>query len=112
MSKFISLNFCGGYDDFAVSKEKFTKEEAISLYIKERIGINEETEIGVCDAFVRHRAGVNEDGEPCVGWWIEYSQHKRSCPVHAFHLLHGRKKRDEYEYLTISKGKIVDNNAI
>jgi len=34
----------------------------------------------------KKRAGINEDGEPCVGWWLEYKEHKRSCPVWAFHI--------------------------
>lgn len=56
--------------------------------------------IAVCDAFVRYRAGVNEDYEPCVGWWLEYKQHKRSCPVWAFHIAKdiAKEKFKDYEY--------------
>ena len=32
MSKFDYGTFFGGYDNFAVSKEKYTKEQAIELY--------------------------------------------------------------------------------
>lgn len=87
MSRFEYENFYGGYDDFAVSKEKYTKEQAIALYKDSKDYYKGKgVLIAVCDAFVRHRAGVNEDGEPCVGWWLEYKQHKRSCPVWAFHI--------------------------
>ncbi|MDD6069968.1 MAG: hypothetical protein PUC12_04035, partial [Clostridiales bacterium] len=44
---------------------------------------------------VRHRAGVNDDNEPCVGWWLEWNEHKRSCPVYSFHVTH----ESEYPYL-------------
>jgi hypothetical protein len=87
MSKFECESFYGGYDDFAVSKEKFTKEEAINLYKEQKEHRKGKgVLIAVCDAYVRHRAGINEDGEPCVGWWLEYKEHKRSCPVWAFHI--------------------------
>ena len=32
MSKFEYLSFYGGYDDFAVNKEKYNKEQAIEFY--------------------------------------------------------------------------------
>lgn len=87
MSKFEYLSFYGGYDDFAVSKEKYTKEQAIEFYKLEKSYLKGKgCLIAVCDAFVRHRAGINEDGEPQVGWWLEYKEHKRSCPVWAFHI--------------------------
>ncbi len=35
MSKFEYGSFYGGYDNFAVSKQKFTKEEAIEIVKKE-----------------------------------------------------------------------------
>lgn len=87
MSKFDYCSFSGGEDDFAVSKEKFTYLEAVEIFKKEACysDISKYPYIAICDAYVRHRAGVNEDNEPCVGWWLEYEQHKRSCPVWAFH---------------------------
>ena len=36
MSKFDSCGFYGGYDDFAVSKEKYTKDQAIEFYKLEK----------------------------------------------------------------------------
>lgn len=84
MSKFDYGRFYGGYDDIAVSKEKYNKEEAIEI-AKEEFSFRNHKYIYVGNGFVRHRAGVNEDKEPCVGWWLEYSEHKRSCPCWVFH---------------------------
>lgn len=83
MSKFEHGVFYGGFDEYAISKEKFTKEQAIERCKVEFGGRNGTLAIG--SAWVRHRAGRNEDSEPCVGWWIEYEQHPRSCPVWVFH---------------------------
>ena len=86
MSKFDFESFSGDYD-FAVSKEKYTKERATELY-KEEWGFtwDEKVTIITKDAHVRHRAGRNEDGECCVGWWLEFNDKGRSCPVWAFRL--------------------------
>ena len=89
MSKFEYSAFYGGYDEFAVNAEKFTLEEAIEIFEKEcppnKVG-NEIGQYVVSKAYVEWRAGINEDNEPCVGWWIEYSRRKKgSCPVYAFH---------------------------
>ncbi len=98
MSKFEYDSFHGGYDDFAVSKEKYTKEMAITLYCDEK-NITNDTTIAVTDAFVRHRVGWNEDNERCVCWWLEYKEHSRSCPVYAFHeVLKEMPKELESEY--------------
>lgn len=68
MSKFEYASFYGGYDNFAVSKQKFTKEEAIEIAKKELCyGNPKHTYLAVGNGFVRHRAGINEDGEPQVG---------------------------------------------
>jgi len=87
MSRFESCAFSGGYDDFAVNTEKYSKQEAIEIFEKETGNTVGELpgRFNISTAWVRHRAGINEDGEPCVGWWLEYEQHKRSCPVWAFH---------------------------
>lgn len=99
MSKFDCGAFYGGYDDFAANAEKYSKDEAIWMYIKEGISdrlpitdrLNAKLEtpilVSIGQFFVRHRAGRNEDNEPCVGWWIEYEQYQRSCPAWVFHLL-------------------------
>lgn len=84
MSKFDYESFYGGYDNFAVSKEKYTKEQAIEIAKVELERIDKPYYLAVCDAYARHRAGVNEDKQRCVGWWLEYEKYKRSCPVWAF----------------------------
>jgi len=88
MSKFEYESFCGGYGEFAVNSEKYTKEEAIKIFEIEmepyKVGDSREN-YTVGQAFTRHRAGVNEDSEPVVGWWLEYEEHKRACPVWEFH---------------------------
>lgn len=105
MSKFEHCSFRDGYDDYAVSKEKFSLERAIEIY-KHETGAGDVpmTSVAVTSAFVRHRAGINEDGEPSVGWWLEYRNHGRNCPVWAFHTT--RTTDDEcfkgYEYHQIS----------
>ena len=107
MSKFDYGTFVGGYDEFAVSKEKYTKEQAIQLYCFEH-NITQDTKIAVMNAFVRHRVGWNEDNERCCGWWLEYREHPRSCPVYAFHeVLEGmpRSLESEYEHITVKGGE-------
>lgn len=87
MSKFDYCSFYGGYDQLAVSKEKYTKEQAIEIAkVELELPYHKKPYyLCVCDAFVRHRAGRNEDNEPCVGWWLEYQEYNRSCPCWAFH---------------------------
>jgi hypothetical protein len=104
MSKFESCEFYGGYDDYAVSKEKFTKEQAIEKYKLEKENMKGKGEcVAVCDAYVRHRAGINEDKEPCVGWWLEYKDYGRSCPVWCFHKAKKHEIFKDYEYITIAQ---------
>lgn len=91
MSKFVFGSFIGGYDEFAVNAEKYTYEQAIDIFKQEYACENDRVgaEVGeyiVSNAFVKWRAGMNEDNEPVVGWWLEYQQRpKGSCPVWAFH---------------------------
>ena len=64
------------------------KEEAIELakVEMETVYLNKPHYLCVSDGFVSHWAGINEDNECCVGWWLEYKEHKRSCPCWVFHL--------------------------
>lgn len=65
---------------FAANSQVYTKEEAIAIFVKETEP--EPSDIFyVGTAFVTWRAGVNEDYEPCVAWWIDKTPYKRSCPV-------------------------------
>ena len=81
ISKFDFMKFNGGYDEFAVSKQRYSRDEAIAV-AKREMDI-EPLVIG--EAYVTHRAGMNEDDEPCVGWWIDYEPYKRSTPAWVFH---------------------------
>lgn len=104
MSKFDYEIFYGGYDSFAVNKEKYTKEQAIEIAKIELKRLEKTYYIAVGDGYVRHRAGINEDGEPCVGWWLEYSERKRSCPCWVFHVSIDKNEpyAKGYEYILVS----------
>lgn len=104
MSKFEYGIFYGGYDTLAVSKEKYTKEQATEIAKQELEGMEKPYYIGIGNGYVRHRAGINEDNERCVGWWIEYIEHKRSCPCYVFHSTNNPEKmtfNKEYEYIKV-----------
>lgn len=70
---------------FAVSKQKYTIEEARRLF-----AIETDNKAEFCqtqDAAVCWRAGINENGDPCVGWWLEMDKdgtEPRCCPVWVF----------------------------
>ena len=105
MSKFDYDVFIGGYDELAVSKEKYTKEQAVELAKIELESINKPYYIAIGNGFVRHRAGVNEEGKPCVGWWLEDMEHSRSCPCWVFHqakdLEHDSRSFKNYKYIHV-----------
>ena len=104
MSKFEFATFDGGYDTFAVNKQKYTKEEAIELAKKE-YEWHKSGYIAIGEGYVRHRVGINEDSEPCVGWWLEYKEHKRSCPCWVFYWAKSKDERfdEDYEYINLIK---------
>lgn len=104
MSKFEHASFYGGYDTVAINKQKYTKEEAIEIAKKDYFW-QEKGYIAVGSAYVRHRAGVNEDSEPCVGWWLEYSCYPRSCPCWVFHWTNSKDEHfsNDYEYIELNK---------
>lgn len=110
MSKFEDGCFCGGYDDYAVSKEKFTREDAIKIAIDNlspHPASNEKWTLAIGNCWVRHRAGVNEDGEPQVGWWLEYADCGRNCPSWCFHVARHDAKHSlerEYEHIQVVNG--------
>lgn len=84
MSKFDYDAFLGDYP-LAVSKERYTEQEAIEI-AKYELGINV---IEKRDAFVRYGYGVDDDDTIAVvrnGWWLTLSNKcpKRCCPVWAF----------------------------
>lgn len=109
MSKFDYDCFYGGYDMLAVSKERYTKEQAIEIAKKELADERElygkKAFLAIGNGYVRHRAGVNEDGEPCVGWWLEYAEHKRSCSCWIFHVTPSDREHfaEAYEYIQLNE---------
>jgi len=94
ISKFDFMEFNGGYDQFAVSMQRYTKEEAIAIAEREMLPHDwwQDGPLMVGEAWVTHRAGLNDDNEPCVGWWLDYQPYKRSCPAWVFH--RGEMRRD------------------
>lgn len=110
MSKFDYNIFYGGYDDFAASKEKYTKEQAVTI-ARIELAHRKHKYLFVGQGYVRHRAGINEDNEPCVGWWLEYIEHKRSCPCWVFHTsdLLDANYHNGYEVLKLHNEECVDN---
>ena len=89
-SKFDYGCFYGGYHEFAVNSGKYTKEEAIKIYEEESNFIWYKNPYVIENAHVKWRAGINEDGEPCVGWWFDYApKEKRSVEVWAFRTARG-----------------------
>lgn len=77
----------GGMYYFVVSKQRYTLEEAYEIY-REECYVEpkdfDRDEITVEHLYVRHGAGIDDYGEPLVGWWLEDIERKRSCPVWAF----------------------------
>lgn len=104
MSKFDYELFYGGYDDLAVSKQRYSKEQAIEI-ARAELSYHKHKYLAIGSGYARHRAGVNEDGEPCVGWWLEYKEHKRSCPCWIFHTTDTEDEHFEgYEHVLLKVG--------
>ena len=114
-SKFDNDSFIGGLDDYAVNKMKYTKEQAIEIAKRELGWSSREYYLAIGEGFVRHRAGMNEDYEPCVGWWLEYEEHKTSCPAYVFHVIAPKniefckEHHKEYEYVLVNAGSQKSN---
>jgi len=85
MSKFEYESFCGDYC-CAFNAEKYTIEQAIEIFKKEyeyEMG-NKKGQHSVSPVWVRHRAGIDEDGERQVGWWIEPCKKSTGCKAWGF----------------------------
>ena len=103
ISKFEYYKFCSKFDRLAVSKEKYTKKQAIEIAKRELTYKYKYLAIG--NAFVRmHIYGVNEDGEPLSCWWLEYHEHESSCPCWVFHLTNNTDVKG-YEYIKLGDDK-------
>lgn len=105
MSKFDYGIFFDGDDTFAVSKEKYSREQAIEIAKAEICDGLRYLYVG--NGYVRYRAGVDEDYNPRVCWWLEYTEHKRSCPCFAFHASDSNDEnlRGEYEMIDLQEEK-------
>lgn len=81
-SKFEWEHFTSEYIGLmAFNKQRYTKEQAVTLWHKEQMSSMNEPCI-VEDAFVRYRVGQNEDREPCACWWHEWKDYgNKSVPV-------------------------------
>ena len=86
-SKFDYASFYGDCDrTLCVNADKYTLEEAYEIAIKEDFTEDMGYKIDLGN-YVRHRAGVDSDGEKAVGWWMEdYGSRERRgfVPVYAF----------------------------
>lgn len=106
MSKFDDGIFRDGIDTYAVNSEKYSREEAIEKAAVEcELPYVKDYYLAMTDAFVFWRTGRNDDGEVCIGWWLEYSDKRRKrkpCPVYAFHATRKHEKQwgnVHYEYI-------------
>lgn len=100
MSKFDYDIFCDGdYTALAVSKEKHSKEEAIKL-AKFELDSYKPYYLLLENGYVRHRAGVTDDGERRVCWWLEDVKNDRSCPCWVLHI-HNREV-EGYECILVN----------
>ena len=109
MSKFDFSNFYGDcVDFFAASTERYTKEEATRVFAREMM-LDAGTKVAVGKAWVRYRIGY-QDGEKINGWWLEYEQHQRSCPVWCFHTHRGENDiwEEDYELYILTEDDIYE----
>lgn len=69
------------------------KAEAIKIY-QDEYNILDKPFV-VETTHVKWRAGINEDHEPCVGWWFEYQPTEKRCvEVWAFRFDYPRQSRE------------------
>jgi hypothetical protein len=83
MAKFDYERFTGFKGDwtFAVSKERYTLEQAEEI-AKRELGFKQPI---ICDMYVRFGFGYEDDGSEIKNcWWLEFRRTKQSVPVWAF----------------------------
>ena len=82
-SKFDFELFYGDWGNWlGISKQRYTKEQAIELWERERMMKFDEKIHVVEDAFVRYRFGTDMDGNHMSGWWLEWKDYgSKSVPV-------------------------------
>lgn len=82
MSKFDYDAFVGDEYRIAVSKERYTKEQAAEIAKREFMTDSVEYEPDIC--WVYYGFGTNDDGEHYHGWWLVREKTMRGCPVWVF----------------------------
>ena len=82
-SKFDFSSFYGDWGNWlGISKQRYTRQQAIELWEREWMMTFDEKRHVVEDAFVRYRFGRTEDNEPCSGWWLEWKDYgSKSVPA-------------------------------
>lgn len=85
LSKFNYGVFVDGSRQYvAVSMQRYTFEEAVRI-ASEQLGVDySNCSFAYNEAWVMHRAGVDEDGNKIVGWWMENIYRPRCCPCWIF----------------------------
>ncbi|MCV2520381.1 hypothetical protein QQG09_08310 [Melissococcus plutonius] len=88
-SKFDYDVFIGGFNGLmGFNKQMYTKESALKVWRLKQM-LDEDTPYIIEDAFVRYRFVVDEDNEPCNGWWLEWRDHgHKSVPVWSIMISH------------------------
>ncbi|MCH3943046.1 MAG: hypothetical protein LKE37_05085 [Atopobiaceae bacterium] len=92
VSKFDHEAFIGeGGTFYAVSKERYSLEEATAIAERE---LECPVVLLEVDWVARHRAGIDDWGDPRVGWWLDDGPLPRSCPVWSFEPRDSRRDGD------------------
>lgn len=87
LSKFHYGVFSSGERKYvAISKQRYTFEEAVKIASEQlNVDYSDSYSFPYNEAWVMHRAGINEDCEKVVGWWIEHKPRpNRCCPCWIF----------------------------
>lgn len=104
--------FRGGFDDFAVHAGKYSKEDAIGLYIQEMCFGHTE-EICICPAYVYYGFGYDADNmENTSGYWLTYEPRGNSFDVWAFHVRGSVPDYPEYEIINIKEFKAMESSRL
>lgn len=83
MSKFDYNVFFGDKTYLCISKERYTKEQAIEVAIEEEF-INEENSTYLSTGYVRFGYGTDDEGEHRATWWLQFNKPKKGCEVWCF----------------------------
>ena len=103
------------FNELAISKQKYTKEEAIKV-AKDYFGTRKESfYLAIGNNFTRHRVGRDSFGDRISGWFLEGYDCNKSCPVYTVHEItiecieFHKKHHKEYEYVLVNAGSQKSN---